>query len=101
MRAEPNITTKFIQSYLYTEKFGNFFVSTCRRKSSSDRDPFGWYYETFAWKLDKDNHRTDWVADNSGATSQSEAYDQHIEIVRQLELKGEFKEVNHEIKSGI
>ena len=90
---ESNISKKFLQSYLYTDEFGKFFVSTCYRRSSGD--PFVWFYETFAWKLDKDNHRTDWVADNSGATSQGGAYDQHIEIVRQLELKGEFKEVKN------
>ena len=93
MREEPNTSKKFLQSYLYTKEFGNFFVSTCYRKSSADLDLFGWYYETFAWRLDKDNHRTDWVADNSGSISVSRAFEQHIEVCRQLELKGDFKEV--------
>ncbi len=92
MREEPNTSTKFLQSYLYTKEFGNFFVSTCRRKSSSDRDPLGWYYETFAWKLDKDNHRTDWVAECGGLDSKDIAFSEHIEVCRQLELKGEYKE---------
>jgi len=87
---ENNISKKFLQSYLFSE-YGKFFVSTCYRRSSSD--PFVWFYETFAWKLDKENHRTDWIADNSGSTSQEGAYDQHIEVIRQLEKIGEFKEV--------
>lgn len=92
MREEPNTSTKFLQSYLYTKEFGNFFVSTIHRKSSCDRDPFGWYYETIAWKLDKDKHRTDMVAQTGGLDSKSIAFQDHIEICRQLELKGEYKE---------
>jgi len=89
---ERNTSKKFLQSYLYTE-FGKFFVSTCHRKSSADLDPFGWYYETFAWKLKDDGHRENRIiADNSGAERQGGAFEQHIEVCRQLELKGEFKE---------
>jgi len=89
---ENRTSKKFLQSYLFTDKYGNFFVSTCYRISSVMVDPPPWYYETFAWKLDKDRHRTDWVADNSGAGTPTGAFDQHIEVCRQLELKGEFKE---------
>lgn len=87
---EPNTSKKFLQSYLFTSEYGNFFISTCYRRSSVLNDP-SWYYETFAWQLDKDRHRTDWVADNSGSISPGRAFKQHIEICRQLELKGEFK----------
>ena len=83
---------KLLQSYLFTEKYGDFFISTVHRSSSVMDEPCGKYYETYAWRLDKDKHRTDWVADNSGAISQSGAFDQHIEVCRQLETKGEFKE---------
>lgn len=92
MREEPNASTKFLQSYLYTKEFGNFFVSTIHRKSSSDRDPFGWYYETLVWKLDKDNHRTDMVVQAGRIEGKSIAFQDHIEICEQLELKGEYKE---------
>ena len=88
---EPNTSTKFLQSYLYTKEFGNFFVSTCYRESSCCE--CGWYYETFAWRLDKDKHRTDWVVEFAGVDSKDIAFDDHIEICRQLELKGEFKEI--------
>jgi len=89
---ERSTSKKFLQSYLFTDDFGKFFVSTCYRQSSND--PFVWFYETFAWKLDKDNHSTDWVADNSGAGEVEWAFDQHIEVVRQLERTGKFEEVN-------
>ena len=69
-----NAPTKLIQSYLFTKEFGNFFVSTCHRMSSAMLDPTPWYYETFAWKLDKDNHRTDWVAGCGGLDSKSVAF---------------------------
>lgn len=83
---------KFLQSYLYTEKFGNFFVSTCYRRSSAMLNPDSWYYETFAWKLDGEK-RIDWVADNSGAIYEKGAYEQHIEVIKQLNLTGKYGEV--------
>lgn len=89
---EKNTSKKFLQSYLYTN-YGKFFISTCYRKSSADRDPFGWYYETFAWKLDKKMNRSSRIiADNSGSSYVGGAFDQHIEVCRQLELNGEYKE---------
>jgi hypothetical protein len=84
---------KLIQSYLYTD-YGNFFVSTIHRISSSPLG--GWFYETFAYKLDKDNKSTDWVADNSGSTSVTGALDQHGVVCEQLIKKGEFKEEEDE-----
>ena len=90
MREEPKTSKKFLQSYLFTEKFGNFFVSTCYRQSSAME--CGWYYETYAWKLDKDNHRTDWVVELGGLDCKDIAFQDHIEVCRQLELKGEYKE---------
>lgn len=92
MREEYNASTKFLQSYLYTKEFGNFFVSTCYRQSSVMIDPPPWYYETYAWKLDKDRHRTDMVVEFAGTNDKEWAFQNHIEICRQLELKGEYKE---------
>ena len=89
---QNNTSKKFLQSYLFTDKFGNFFVSTCYRMSSAYSDPAQWYYETYAWKLDKDRHRTDWVVEYAGVDSKDFAFQDHIEICRQLELKGEYKE---------
>ena len=88
MEKESNTSTKFLKSYLYTKEFGNFFVSTCHRMSSAYLDPAPWYYETFAWKLDKDNHRTEWVVEFAGINDKDIAFNDHIEICRQLELKG-------------
>jgi hypothetical protein len=79
---------KFIQSYVYS-KFGEFFVSTCYRRSSSVYG--GWYYETFAWKMEN-KKRTDFVADNSGSRYKEGAYKQHIEVCRQLDKTGKFNE---------
>ena len=81
---------KFYQSYLYSD-FGNFFISTIYRQSSSIYG--GMFYETFAWKLDEKGERTDFVADNSGALSKNKALEQHMEIVRQLNETGEYKEI--------
>ena len=93
IRPEPNTSEKFIQSYVYTKQYGKFFVSTCHRMSSVQMDPAPWFYETFAWKLKEDNHREQKIiADNSGAGTPDGAFNQHIEVCRQLELKGEFKE---------
>ena len=91
MREEHNTSTKFIQSYLYTKKYGNFFISTCYRKSSAFLDPAPWYYETFAWRLDKNNHRTSWVVEFAGNNDKEWALQKHIEICEQLDLKGEYK----------
>ena len=85
---------KFLQSYVYSEKYGEFFVSTCYRRSSARLNPDAWYYETFAWKLEGEK-RTEWVADNSGATYKRKAYEQHIEVCKQLDENGEFKEENN------
>jgi len=83
---------KFLQSYIYTEKYGDFFVSTCYRQSSAMLNPDAWYFETFAWKLDKDKKRTEWVADNSGSSYEEGAIKQHMEVCLQLHKTGEFKE---------
>ena len=92
---EDRTSKKLIQSYLFTN-YGNFFISTIYRMSSAMLEVDSWYYETFAWRLDKDKHRTDWVADNSGAGTVSGAFDQHFEVCRQLELHGEYKEIKSE-----
>ena len=81
---------KFLQSHVYSEH-GEFFVSTCYRRSSARLNPDEWYYETFAWEWEE-NKRTDWIADNSGASSKDRAYDQHIEVCKQLERTGKFTE---------
>ena len=92
---ENSTSKKFLQSYLFTN-YGNFFVSTIYRRSSAMLEVDSWYYETFAWRLDKNKHRTDWVADNSGAGTVPGAFDQHFEVCRQLELNGEYKEIVNE-----
>jgi hypothetical protein len=82
------LSKKFFQSYLYTDD-GNFFISTAYRKSSAERNPDGWYYETFAWILNEEtNEKTVFVADNSGAGSVQGALNQHFAVVEEL---GEFK----------
>lgn len=86
---EEKMSEKFLQSTLYSE-FGNFFISTCYRRCSALLNSDSWYYETFAWKLNNDNERTDWVADNSGASITSQAIKQHIEVCEQLLKNGEF-----------
>jgi len=88
---EDNTSKKLLQSYLFTN-YGNFFISTIYRISSVMIDPSPWYYETFAWRLDKNKHRTDWVADNSGAGTPTGAFEQHFEVCRQLELNGKYEE---------
>jgi len=84
------MSKKFLQSYVYS-KHGEFFVSTCYRRSSSRIMHDSWFYETFAWRLEGEK-RTEWVADNSGATWKEGAYKQHIEVCKQLEETGEYKE---------
>ena len=74
-------------------KFGQFFVSTCYRRSSAMLNPDGWYYETFAWGVEN-NKRTRWIADNSGAYFLRKAIEQHSEVCKQLLLNGEYKEEN-------
>ena len=83
---------QIMRTELFTEKFGNFFISTCYRRSSAAANPDGWYYETFGWRLSEHNEKTDWVADNSGALSEKGAARQHDEVCRQLLETGEFKE---------
>jgi len=86
------LSKKFYQSYLYSQ-FGNFFISTACRQSSAIYG--GWYYETFAWKIDKDNKREDGIiADNSGALTEEGAIRQHNQVVEQLLLKGQFESIN-------
>lgn len=91
---EIKLDEKFLQSYVYG-KHGNFFVSTGYRQSSAMTESPSWYYETFAWKLDENDKRTEWVADHSGAKYQDAAYKQHIEVVKQLHEKGEFREEDY------
>ena len=76
---------KFMQIYLYTDK-GNYFISTIYRRSSAMLNPDGWYYETFAWRLNDKDERTDWVEDNSGAISKKGAIKQHLEVIEKLNL---------------
>jgi len=77
------LSKKFYQSYLYSQ-FGNFFISTACRQSSAIYG--GWYYETFAWRLNDKDERTDWVEDNSGAISKKGAIKQHLEVIEKLNL---------------
>lgn len=86
---------KFLQTYVYTDKYGDFFVSTCYRRSSARLNPDQWYFETFAWRLEN-KKRTEWVADNSGGIYEETAHKQHIEVCRQLQEKGKYKEVEDE-----
>lgn len=80
---------KFLQSTIYT-KFGDFFVSTIYRRSSAIDG--GWFYETFAWKLDKEGKREqNIIADNSGAISSGNAIRQHSEVLTSLDYKGSFE----------
>lgn len=86
---------KFLQSYLYTE-YGNFFISTIHRESSAMVNNPPWYYETFAWRLNEKNERTDWIADNSGAHGQVGALKQHYAVIEQLTDTGKFLEITKE-----
>jgi len=87
------MSEKFLQSYVFGEH-GKFFVSTCLRESSAMIEPPAIkYYETFAWRMNGDE-RTDWVADNSGARWPKKAYEQHMEVVKQLHETGKFVEVD-------
>ena len=79
-----------IQSYLYTEKFGNFFISTAYRKSSMT-DYESWYYETFAWKFEN-KKKTDWVVEYAGVDDEKYALKDHMEVIKQLNLTGKFDE---------
>ena len=74
---------KKIQSYIYTEKFGDFFVSTCYRRASTPEEMH--FYETFAWKLE-DKKRTDWVVEHAGHIKD------HYEICEQLRKTGEYSD---------
>lgn len=76
---------KAFQSYLHKEDgTPAFFVSTIHRESSASIIPALWYYETFAWRLDKDGVRLDLVEDNSGATDLDGAFIQHVETCKKL-----------------
>lgn len=88
---KEKISKQVLRTDLFTD-FGNFFVSTMYRRSSSALNPDSWYYETFAWRLNEKNERTDWAADNSGAISIERALEQHFEVCKQLQNTGEFKE---------
>jgi hypothetical protein len=79
---------KYIQSYLFTEK-NKYFISTIYRKSSVSTIEPPWFYETFAYTLDKNNKSKDWIADNSGAMTKEGALKQHIELIEKLEKGGE------------
>ena len=93
---KEKLSEKFLQSYLYTVKFGNFFVSTIHRKSSALMGGEQWFYETFAWNLDDKGERDGWIADNSGAKFMSDAIKQHTEVLKQLEDKGVFNYKEHD-----
>ena len=80
---EEEQSKKFLQSYLYTEN-GDYFISTCYRKSSASLNPDGWYYETFAWKIEN-GKRTNWVHENGGAISKENAIKQHLETINHLQ----------------
>lgn len=86
---DKDVEKKFLQSTVYTD-FGNFFVSTIYRRSSAFDG--GWFYETFAWKLDVEGKREkSIVADNSGGTFGRKAINQHMEVVHQLYETGKFE----------
>lgn len=89
-KLDKGISQQVIRTDLFT-KFGQFFVSTCYRRSSAALNPDGWYYETFGWKVE-DKKRTDWIADNSGASFLEGGIDQHNEVCKQLLLNGEWRD---------
>lgn len=86
---ERNIE-KFTQSYIYRENGEKYFVSTGYRRSSAALNPDSWYFDTLAWRLDENDECTDWIADHSGARTESGALKQHFEVVKQLHEKGIF-----------
>ena len=83
---------QILRTEIFSGKFGNFFVSTMKRRSSGMLDTFGMYYETLAWGMNDKNERENIVADNSGALTGIRAEEQHFEVCRQLRTTGEFKE---------
>ncbi len=89
MRQRTN--EQFTKSYVYRDNGDKFFVSTGYRESSAMLSD-SWYFETFAWTLDENNKRINWIADFSGASSEEKALEQHFEVVRQLHEKGSFNE---------
>ena len=87
---EDKPSKQVMRTDLFTE-FGQFFVSTCYRRSSAALNPDGWYYETFGWSVENEK-RNKWIADNSGAYFIDGALEQHNEVCKQLLLTGDFKE---------
>lgn len=86
---KEKLNQKFLQSTIYT-KYGDFFVSTIYRRSSAING--GWYYETFAWKLDKEGKSEQKIiADNSGSLSSGNAIRQHTEVLTSLDYKGSYE----------
>ena len=73
--SKEELSKKVLQSYIYSES-GNFFISTCYRRSSAMLNPDGWYYETLVWELNDKNERGKIVDENS-AMSLKEAIKKH------------------------
>lgn len=81
---------QFLQSYVYTA-FGDFFVSTIYRQSTALVETPPWFYETLAWKLDKQRIKEKQVADNSGAMDSDEAFGRHQDVCKALYRQGYFE----------
>jgi hypothetical protein len=71
---ETVLSYRVLQSYVRDK----FFVSTCYRLSSAMYG--GWYYETFAWKWDKDTRKTgEFVYQDEGLKSHQKLVDWLLE----------------------
>jgi len=76
---------KLIQSYVLDK----YFVSTAYRQCSAMLGSHIWYYETYAWKRDKETKKTgEWIEDISGVSTEKGALDQHFEVCKKLTTGG-------------
>jgi len=82
---------KLVQSYVYRNNGDCFFVSTGYRSTIEALGEV-WYFETFAWEWNRETKdRGELIADNSGAKTETAAFDQHFSLANELHDTGKFE----------
>lgn len=83
-RTKEYLDGKVMQTFLFTA-YGNFYVSTAYREDYN-------YFETFGWKLDKDNQKIAGTLMDAtrGSSSRKVGIEQHYEVCNSLQKDGTY-----------
>lgn len=92
MDYEPK-SEKFLQTYVFSEH-GDYYVSTGHFSSGAALNPDAMYYETMAWEQNEKKPGKCFCQIHTNFPDT--ARENHMEVVKQLQETGDYKEPNED-----